>query len=77
MSFRKILSTLSASFAMALLAASLGAGAAAAAADGQRTAKTTHHVHKTFLSHRLYNYAGPEPYSYDNARSEGYGRRGL
>jgi hypothetical protein len=75
MSSRKILSTLSAGFVMASRAVSLGAGAAAAADYGQRTATTTHHVHKTYGSHRLYNYAGPEPYAYDSARSEGY--RGL
>ena len=73
MSSRKILSTLSAGFVMASLAVSLGA--AAAAADGQRTATTTHHVHKTYGSHRLYNYAGPKPYAYDSARSQGYDQR--
>jgi len=65
MSSRKMVPTLSAVFVMASLAASLGASAAAAAADGHRT----HHVHKTYASHRLYNYAEPAPYS---ARREGY-----
>ena len=73
MSSRKILSTLGAGFVMASLAVSLGAGAAAAAADGQRSATTTYHVHKTYATHRLYNYARPAPYAYDSARRESYG----
>jgi hypothetical protein len=77
MSSRKLLSTLGAGFVMASLAVSLGAGAAAAAADGQRTATSSHHVHKTYGSHRLYDYAGPKPYAYDSAPSEDYGRRGV
>ena len=58
MASKKILSTLSAGLVVASLAVSIGAGAPAAASDGHRTA--THHVHKTYGSHRLYNYAGPE-----------------
>jgi hypothetical protein len=63
---RKIFSTLSAGFAMASLAAFLGAGGAAVAAEGHRF----HHVHKTY--HQLYNYVQPAPYAYNSARSESY-----
>jgi hypothetical protein len=64
MSSRKVLSTLVAGLVMASLATSLVEGTAAAAVDGHRI----HHVHKTYATHRLYNYARPAPYTYDSAR---------
>jgi hypothetical protein len=69
MSSRKVLSTLIAGLVMASLATSLVAGTAAAAVDGHRI----HHVHKTYATHRLYNYARPAPYAYDSIRRESYG----
>jgi hypothetical protein len=75
MSSKQILSTLSAGFVMALLAVSCGAGAAAA--DGQRNAMTAHRVHKAYIPHRLYDYAGHAPYVYGSADREGYGPGGL
>ena len=59
MSLKKTISVVAASFAIASLAASVGAGAAAAA-DKQQSPIARNGID---TAHRLYNYAGPQPFA--------------